>query len=61
MSLLGSLIATVIDTASLPVAIVKDVATMGGVLTDRRESYTQEKARNLRDDINDVDDDLRNL
>lgn len=50
MGLFGSLLKTVIDVVETPVAIVKDVATMGGVLTDQDKPYTQQKLEELSDD-----------
>jgi hypothetical protein len=61
MSILGNILGTIIDTASLPVAIIKDAATLGGVLTDRQKTYTQEKAEDVKEDLEDLDDNLRKL
>jgi len=61
MSILGNILGTIIDTASLPVAIIKDATTLGGVLTDRDKTYTQEKAEDVKEDLEDLDNNLRKL
>ena len=61
MSILGSLLGTVVDVVTLPIEVVKDVATMGGVLTDKSQPYTVKKLKDLADDIEDVNDDVRKL
>lgn len=47
MSFLGSIIKTGLGVVTVPVAIVKDVATLGGSITDNGETYTGEKLRNI--------------
>lgn len=55
MGLLGKLLKTGIDTALLPVAVVKDVATMGGVCSDqydrKGETYTATAAKRIGSDL----------
>lgn len=41
---------TVTNMATMPVSVVADLATMGGELTDRGESYTESKARRITRD-----------
>lgn len=43
MGFFGNLTKMVMDIVETPVAIVKDVATMGGVLTDQDKPYTIQK------------------
>lgn len=50
MGLFGKLVATAVNVATLPVAVVKDVATLGGVATERRQSYTAEKLAEIKED-----------
>lgn len=50
MKLFGQVIRTVVNTALVPVAVAKDVATAGGVLTNRRKSYTREQLEQLKDE-----------
>lgn len=54
MSLFGKLVNTVVNVATLPVAIAKDVITLGGVGTDRRESYTEEKLEQIKREAQDA-------
>ena len=61
MSILGSLLGTIVDIGTLPVDVIKDVATMGGVLTDKQEPYTAKKLKDLADDIDDMNRDVRKL
>lgn len=39
MGLIGKLLKTTIDIATLPVSVIADTITMGGELIDRDESY----------------------
>jgi hypothetical protein len=50
MRLFGKIVATMVNVATLPVAAVKDVVTLGGAATERRESYTAEKLKEIKDD-----------
>lgn len=61
MSILGSLLKTVIDTATLPVDVAKDVVTMGGAMTERQEPYTVSKLKEIDRDLRDVADDAGDL
>lgn len=56
----GKLLRTAYDTATLPVAAAADFVTLGGVLTDREEPYTIEKAKRIVDDVLTAGDDLVN-
>ena len=53
MSLFGQFVATVINVATIPVAVVKDVVTLGGVSTDQNESYIVQKLREIKDEATD--------
>lgn len=61
MSIFGDLLGTVIDVASLPVAVIKDTATMCGALTDEDEPYTVTKVKDVCKDLSNVEHDLRDL
>lgn len=50
MGLFGKLVSTAINVATLPVAVAKDVVTLGGVSTSRRESYTAEKLEQIKEE-----------
>ena len=58
MSFLGKMIKAGIDTVSIPIAIVKDVATLGGVLEDEPRPYTLKKLREIGKDIEEAKDEL---
>ena len=44
------------SVVSIPVAVVADAATLGGVLTERKESYTAEALHDLRQNIKNATD-----
>lgn len=50
MKLFSQIIRTVVNTALLPVAVTKDVLTLGGTITDKRETYTAEQIQKLKDE-----------
>ena len=61
MGLFGKLLKTTFDVVTLPVDIVKDVATMGGVLTDENKPYTAQKSKRLGGDLEEVRDEVDDL
>lgn len=61
MGLFGALARTVIHVASLPVEIVKDVATMGGNSTGEDEPYTVSKLKKIGRDVEDIGDEIDDL
>jgi hypothetical protein len=48
----------VVNVAKLPVSITLDVATMGGAIIDREESFTETNARQLKKNAEDAIEDL---
>ncbi len=61
MSLFGNLIKVAIDTTvRLPVAVVKDVATLGGAIIDE-DSAIVKTVKKTTEDVGDVVDDLEDL
>lgn len=54
MGFFGSLTKLALDIVETPVAIVKDVATMGGALTDQKIPYTEQKFREMGKDYDRV-------
>ena len=58
MSFFGKLGRLTLDLIETPVAIIKDVATMGGSLTDQDEPYTKQKLNDLQDDYDGLKDSL---
>jgi hypothetical protein len=61
MGLFGSILSTVINTASLPVAVVKDVLTLGGAITETDEPYTVMKAKEIDEDLDDLKREIKQL
>ncbi|NIP56117.1 hypothetical protein GWN42_31255 [candidate division KSB1 bacterium] len=61
MSIFGSLLKTAYDVVTTPVEVVKDVATLGGALTDENESYTVKKLKQIQKDSDDIRKDLEKL
>ena len=57
MKLFGQFVRTIVNTAMLPVAVVKDVATLGGVATDERKPYTVQALEQLKREAQEDDDD----
>ena len=51
MKLFGQIVRTIVNVAVLPVAVVKDVATLGGVCTKGDlKPYTVEQLKKLKDE-----------
>jgi len=59
MSIFKKLAVTVFDVVTVPVAVVKDVFTMGGINTNRSKTYTADKLGVLSQDIDDIEEELR--
>lgn len=51
MSIFGKLAAAVIETALLPVEVVKDVATLGGAVIGNEQTFTGKRLRSIQDDV----------
>lgn len=49
MKLITQLVRTAVNVMTLPVAVVKDIYTLGGVATER-ESYIVEKLRQIKEE-----------
>ena len=47
-----------IDTTLLPLEMVKDIVTLGGVSTDQNETYTKKRARKVKEAVEDAYDAL---
>lgn len=56
MQIFGQLIRTAVNIVTLPIAVVKDVVTLGGTLTgenvdyEMEETYTARKLRELKEE-----------
>jgi len=58
MGLFSQLIKTTLDVVVTPVAIVADVVTMGGVLSDKDEPYTATQLKKTLKDAQDIPDSI---
>jgi hypothetical protein len=58
MGLLGKLGRLVMDVVETPVAVVKDIATMGGALTDQETPYTVQKLKDIGTDAENIKDEI---
>jgi hypothetical protein len=47
MTMLGSLLKAAVGVVTLPVDLVADVLTVGGVTTDKPRTYTGDKCRKI--------------
>lgn len=61
MSIFGKLLKTGFDIVTTPVAIAKDVVTIGGLLTDQRKPYTAQKLKQLGEDAEEIRDEFDEL
>ena len=61
MGLFGKILKTTFDVVTLPVDVIKDVATMGGVLTDENKPYTAQKFERFGDDLEEIRDEVDDL
>ena len=52
----GKLLEATIKTVTLPVAIVADVVTMGGAMTDQKKPYTVQQIESIAEDIDEIGD-----
>lgn len=50
MGLFDAIVRTVVNVATLPVAVVKDVVTLAGATTNQDESYTEQKVQQIKDE-----------
>lgn len=48
MKLFGQLVRTLVNVATLPVAVVKDVVTLGGALEDEPRTYTSKHVDKIK-------------
>ena len=54
MNMLKSLTKAVVGVVTMPVAVVADVVTLGGVNTDKPRTYTGEAASRIIDNLKDA-------
>jgi hypothetical protein len=55
MGIFGTLFKTAIDVVVLPIAVVKDVVTLGGELTEE-ESSVKSKLEDIKQDLDELTD-----
>ena len=48
MKLFGQLVRTIVNTAMLPVAVVKDACTLGGVAVDEEKPFTLQQLEKIK-------------
>lgn len=58
MGFFGKLGKLGLDIIELPVAVTKDVITLGGSLTDKSRPYTAQKLEDIGDDYDEMKDSL---
>ncbi len=58
MGFFGSLTKLALDVIETPIAIVKDVATLGGTVNDKMQSYTSKKIDDIAGDYADMKESL---
>ena len=53
--MLGKFFKAIFEVAvELPIAVVKDIATIGGSATGEKETYTEQKIEEITDDLDEV-------
>ena len=57
MSLFGSIVRTVVNTALLPVAVAKDIVTLGGAATEEEKPYSVQQLEKLKREAEEADED----
>ena len=55
MKLFGQIIRTAVNVVTLPVAVVKDIMTLGGIITENGRPYTAVKLQQIKDEARDDD------
>lgn len=63
MSFFSKLVKAGIDTVALPIALIQDIATLGGAVNDGHfrngnRTYTGKKLKDIADDIEEAKDEL---
>lgn len=58
MGLFSDLIGGAIDVVTAPIEVAKDAVTLGGLINDKDESYTEKRLKKLLEDAEKVADDL---
>jgi hypothetical protein len=53
MSIFSALVKITVDVVTLPIDVIKDVVTLGGVSTDQKKPYTLQKLDQIKEDADD--------
>lgn len=53
MSLFGKIVRTAVNVVTIPVDVVKDIATLGGVATDQPKPYVAQKLEKIKEEAED--------
>ncbi len=61
MSIFKKGLKAVIKTATLPIDVVKDVATIGGLSTDQDDPYTKQKLEGILEALEELGDEVDDL
>lgn len=61
MSILGKVFKTAIHTVTTPIDIVKDVVTLGGVITGEEEPHTLQKLKKILEDVDELGEEIDDL
>lgn len=61
MGLFSSLVDAATSVVAVPVAVVKDAVTLGGLATGQRETYTEKQARKAAEAVEEVADEIEDL
>ncbi len=61
MSILGKVLKTVIDVATVPISIAADVVTLGGAITERDKPYTVDHVKTVGEDLINICEDIEKL
>lgn len=61
MGLIGSFLKTAITAVTIPVSVGLDVLTLGGDMTDKDESYTEEHLRTMAHSASKLLDEIEDI
>lgn len=53
MSIFGKLVRTAVNVVALPVEVVRDVVTLGGIATEQDKPYTVQRLEQLKEEAED--------
>lgn len=56
MGLFSAMVKIVLDVMTFPVAVVKDIVTLGGISSGQPKSYTAQKLDQICEDAEEADD-----